>query len=193
MLDTEGKTNFLLEISPKAFCALVYDALINDRLTSDQWVDLWNARWVDVQVFSNDYQRIYTMDDLDDVFDCMRPSEVLDSVSHDFRIHHKFFACNLTTGVYESGNYPEEFDTVNGRVDLKDWKKSLRALSDAEPDSNTYLEFVNRLYASHEVLYGIALEIMLADYADADLLSRPEQAKLMDELASEQDLFSIEL
>lgn len=193
MLDAEGKVNFLLEISPKAFCALVYDALINDRLTSEQWVDVWNARWADVQVFASDYEHIYTMGDLDDVFDCVRPSEILESVSHDFRTHHKFFARNLTTGAYESGDYPEEFDTVNGRVDLSDWKKSLHALSDAEPDSNTYLEFVNRCYASHEALYGIALEIMLADYADADMLSRPEQVKLMDELASKQDLFIIEL
>lgn len=193
MLDTEGKVNFILELSPKAYCALVYDALVNDRLTSEQWVDLWNARWADVQIFSDDYQHIYTMDDLDDVFDCICPSEVIDSISHDFRIHHKFFAKNCTTGVYESGDYPEEFDTVNGRVDLSDWKRSLRVLSDAEPDSNTYLEFVQRTYAMHEVLYGIALEIMLADYADADMLSRPEQVKLMDELASKQDLFIIEL
>lgn len=193
MLDAEGKVNFLLELTPKAFCALVYDALINDRLTSEQWVDVWNARWADVQVFSSDYQHIYSMDDLDDVMDGLSPTEVLESVSHDFRTHHKFFAQNLSTGAYESGDYPEEFDTVNGRVDMSDWKRSLRELSDAEPDSNTYLEFVNRCYASQGVLYGIALEIMLADYADADLLSRPEQVKLMDELASKQDLFVIEL
>jgi hypothetical protein len=99
----------LCTLSPKAFCALVWEALDDKEISDGAYVRIFNALYA----WDNQDLTIYDMEDLDEVMYGLSATELLDSLTtnyHPFTTDDLWFAINQTTGLWESARYPEYLD-----------------------------------------------------------------------------------
>lgn len=154
----------LCALSPKAFCALVWEALDDKEISDDAYVRVFNALYA----WDNQDLTIYDMEDLDEVMCGLSATELLDSLTtnyHPFTTDDLWFANNQTTGLWESARYPEDLDPAT-RYPLRSWKSALRELT-IESATN-YNKFDDFRYA---VVHGLenALASELIDILSDDL------------------------
>ena len=121
--------NALCTLTPKAFCALVWESLSDDKdFSDDAWVHMFNALYA-----VNDQDlTIYSMEDLDDVMSELSATELLDSLTtyyHPFTTDDLWFSINQTTGLWESARCPEDLDSASRHPINKEWKSALRELT----------------------------------------------------------------
>lgn len=128
LTNTSDTINALCALSPKAFCALVWESLSDDKDFSDEaWVRMFNALYA----WNDQDLTIYSMEDLDEVMCGLSATELLDSLTtyyHPFTTDDLWFSRNLTTGLWESARCPEDLDSAS-RHPIKEWKSALRELT----------------------------------------------------------------
>lgn len=149
--------NALCTLTPKAFCALVWEALDDKGISDDAYVRVFNALYA----WDNQDLTIYDMEDLDEVMCGLSATELLDSLTtnyHPFTTDDLWFASNQTTGLWESARYPEELDPAT-RYPLKQWKSALRALT--YESATNYNKFDDFRYAViHDLENVLASELI---------------------------------
>lgn len=153
----------LCTLTPKAFCALVWESLSDDKdFSDDVWVRMFNALYA----WDNQDLTIYNMEDLDDVMCGLSATELLDSLTtyyHPFSADDLWFSRNQTTGLWESARCPEDLDSAS-RHPINAWKSTLRELT--FESAKNYNKFDDFRYAIiHETSGTLASELIsiLAD------------------------------
>ena len=158
LVNNTDTINALCALSPKAFCALVWESLSDDKDFSDEaWVRMFNALYA----WDNQDLTIYSMEDLDEVMCGLSATELLDSLTtyyHPFTTDDLWFSINQTTGLWESARCPEDLDSAS-RHPIKEWKSTLRELTTAS--ATNYNKFDDFRYAIiHETSNTLAAELI---------------------------------
>ena len=163
LTNTPNTADALCTLSPKAFCALVWESLSDDKdFSDDAWVRMFNALYA----WDNQDLIIYSMEDLDEVMCGLSATELLDSLTtyyHPFTTEDLWFSLNQTTGLWESARCPEDLDSAS-RYPINDWKSTLRELT--FESAKNYNKFDDFRYAIiHEASNTLAAELIsiLAD------------------------------